>query len=123
MPASHGTPSSLSWYKARRCADWNGTIEGFWARSPASTRTQLWQSGASGATARQLHAQTPRCMQGRVEETSVTVIPAPLLRSMTRPVPQRTQSSESKNTSLAHVGQRSRFTLAVWPDRAGRATS
>src|SRR5918995_6772037 len=63
-PTPHGTPSSLSWYRARRCADWNGTIDTSRSRSPASTSTQLGHNGAVGPTARQLHAHVVRLLHG-----------------------------------------------------------
>ena len=71
-PGPHGTPSSLSWYNARRWADWNGTIAMSWRRSPASTSTQLRQSGAPGPTASQLHAQGSRWLHAWAVATSTT---------------------------------------------------
>ena len=88
-------------------------------RSPASTSTQLRHSGAPGPTASQLHAHVSRLLHGWAAATSTTWMPGPASTSMARPVRQRTQSRESKNTSLAHVGQCNRFTVAVWPPEAG----
>ena len=63
-----------------------------------------------GPTARQLHAHVSRLTHGWVVGDVGTVDAVAVDARMARPVRQRTQSSESKNTSFAHVGQCSRFT-------------
>ena len=112
----------MSWYSARRWADWNATIERSCSRVAGVDEDAAATQRGAGADRRPVAGPVVRLTQGSAAVTSSDVDAAAGADVHASPVRQRTQSNESKNTSLAHVGQCRRFTRAVWPRRAGATT-